>query len=99
MSSHTPGPWIVTEDYGTHVIRGADAERTEGGVTYSFRDYVASTWGGPNEADARLIAAGPEILKVLEMVRATLPHIGGNEMSVHNMLKDIDAAIAKAVQP
>jgi hypothetical protein len=54
--SRTPGPWRLTTEDGANVIRQA---RTDGG----FEDYVASTWGGFNEADARLIAAAPELLE------------------------------------
>ena len=66
--AHTPGPWVVTEDMGSNIIRGTEEERAvEGlaGMTYKWRDYVASTWGGPHEANARLIAAAPDLLSVL----------------------------------
>jgi hypothetical protein len=35
-------------------------------------EYIASTWGGPNEANARLIAAAPELLAALELVVSKL---------------------------
>lgn len=37
-----------------------------------------------------------EALRVLRMVQATLPHIGGNFMSVHSMLNDIDSVLSQA---
>lgn len=92
MSAHTPGPWIVTEDCETRVIRGADVEQTEGGVTYSFRDYVASTWGGPHEANARLIAAAPELLVALQEIMADMESDFGTGYDY----KKARAAIAKA---
>lgn len=66
MSKHTPGPWIVTDDVSAHVIRGAEEPRKQGNVEFVFRDYVCSIWGGYHEADARLIAAAPELLEALE---------------------------------
>lgn len=88
MSGHTPGPWgAYVNNLNDVVIRKMFKDGTESHL-------IANCKSG--FANARLIAAAPELLKVLEMVQATLPHIGGNEMSVHNMLKDIEAAIAKA---
>jgi hypothetical protein len=65
---HTPGPWVATEDVGTHVIRGANVSHATAVGTYEFRDYVASTWGGPHEANARLISAAPELLDAVRLV-------------------------------
>lgn len=45
--------------------------------------------------DAKLIAAAPDLLKALQVIVATLPHIGGNERSVFSLLKDANNAIAK----
>lgn len=76
----TPGPWIVTQECGAHVIRGADLDRkSDSGVDYKWRDYVASTWGGENEANARLIASAPELLAALIYVQENVaddsPHM------------------------
>ena len=65
QAKHTPGPWQVTIDCGANVIRAAEKEVRDGVIAYMFSDYVASTWGGVNEANARLIAAAPELLEVL----------------------------------
>lgn len=70
--THTPGPWIVTKARGTedeicfHEIR--DAEH----IT------IASTWAGPHEANARLIARAPNMLAALRVIadwdKAPLTH-------------------------
>ena len=65
QAKHTPGPWQGTIDCGANVIRAAEKEVRDGVIAYMFSDYVASTWGGVNEANARLIAAAPELLEVL----------------------------------
>jgi hypothetical protein len=68
MNKFTPGPWEVTDETCAHVIRGADAPCVSNGTTFRFRPFVASIWGGYHEADARLIAAAPELLEALELV-------------------------------
>jgi hypothetical protein len=50
MSNHTPGPWNVN---GKQSIRGANSE------------YIARTNWQNGEANARLIAAAPELLEAL----------------------------------
>lgn len=55
MSAHTPGPWRTYRDSHVAVVSGTDEEDT-------FR-YVAQDM---SEADARLIAAAPELLKALD---------------------------------
>lgn len=58
-ATHTPGPWKVTEAKVTdgevcfHEIRGSDGAA------------LASTWAGPHEGNARLIATAPQLLEVL----------------------------------
>lgn len=63
MSKHTPGPWHVADMIGKeedetdfrlcfHAIKAGD-------------EFVSSTWAGPHIANARLIAAAPELLDAL----------------------------------
>jgi hypothetical protein len=65
-AQHTPGPWITTvriQDK-VHVLHGqmgpGVASRTIARVT------VRDSWRTEQEANARLIAAAPELLKELE---------------------------------
>jgi hypothetical protein len=89
MSAHTKGPWRFECDLKTHVIRQAlpDGE---------FDDYIATTWGGEREADARLIAAAPELLAALIGVlpEAEANFCGGDDAYV--LLVAARAAIEKA---
>jgi len=67
MSAHTPGPWSV------ELARGKDGEPCYYAVVapptaeHSWNP-VASTWGAANGANARLIAAAPDLLAALEEI-------------------------------
>lgn len=93
MSKHTPGPWSAEVD------RENDHEIN---IVSGNRPFVATAWPANHqedkeqEANARLIAAAPELLEALRIVRDTLPHINGNASSVNSLLKLTGAAIAKA---
>lgn len=85
MSRYTPGPWRMGE------------ARANGEVLiYGYRQIVASAIDMHREytaeANARLIAAAPELLEVLEEIVEML------ELGVDpwGALKDAHAAIAKA---
>lgn len=89
MNAHTPGPWFISYTHdGNTEIAIDDAPGINGQRDY---DLVTVTHGDPDElrANARLIAAAPELLAALEHVldRATMP----------GFLRDkVKAAIAKA---
>jgi len=97
MAAHTPGPWHVTKGPAPREIRADD-----GPYIASVYD-VAVTYGERN-ANARLIAAAPELLdRVMDAV-LVLEAIRENWGDDHpGLLKTIDeelpplrAAIAKA---
>lgn len=45
---------------------------------------------------ARLIARNAELEGLLQIVRDTIPHVGGNAASVNELVRRIDAARAEA---
>ena len=101
MSEYTPGPWRVSD--GDSFSGGSDvseppeyeyivlAERKTPSVIASFWDF---DWGDEAQANARLIAAAPDLLEALEMVRDADNDNGRKIPSLARA--KIDAAIAKA---
>jgi hypothetical protein len=85
VSKHSPGPWKWTrETVGRHVWRLLDAEGRA--VFWPVPDPRASAPGGmqstdincPNKDNASLIAAAPEMLKLLREV-----YEFGEDLSLH----------------
>jgi hypothetical protein len=88
MTEHTPGPWRTGDVFNTVFgpPNGTPAPRT-----------VATVARG-DKANARLIAAAPELLAALQEIHA-LDSVGGMAVVRFNRALDIArAAIAKAVQ-
>jgi len=64
MSKFTPGPWLITEQDPPE-IHGNDERRTVVCITTAPR---SNEW---NMADARLIAAAPEMYEALQLALDT----------------------------
>lgn len=101
MSKHTPGPWAYALEYGpsvTELPRITTVARCANYVIGLPSEYPGGNYrdgdpSGDEEADARLIAAAPELLEALELLTA------GIENSVSDTyipLVKARAAIAKA---
>jgi hypothetical protein len=96
---HTPGPWLI-DGTTVYALNGEETNRftcqVQGGhVAFRF-DKAVRTSTFEREANARLIAAAPELLEALEgMLRASVT--GGIEDAELNALEaKARAAIAKA---
>ncbi len=109
MSGHTPGPWMYDMGYTGAMIHQYDPNgyKTPIGCPRYIADvHQHTTDDGPaqSEADARLIAAAPELLEVLAEVEALTE--GAHDyatdtgpscwIDVHGLVVEIRAAIAKA---
>ena len=70
MSEHTPGPWTLKElhgevytDHGSDWLFGPDGKPI---IHFHPGDYDSEAWYEFEDANARLIAAAPELLAALE---------------------------------
>lgn len=89
MSKHTPGPWTVHDDTDISGIENDPENKCIGSVDVAH--VYLRTVPGRHEANARLIAAAPDLLAVLQDVLSTWD--SGSEAFP---ISDIRAAIAKA---
>ncbi len=97
MAGHTPGPWTVSPLNGRDVgpVRAFTFEGTD---VQQLQSVALVRARAESDANARLIAAAPELLAALKTVKPWfelwLPDaIGPAEQ---NLLRLVDAAIAKA---
>lgn len=88
-SKHTPGPWKYK--LGPPVVLRSERATTTapGGTVYAEGDHsrlvVASFT--LNEANARLIAAAPDMYMVLEILRDGLPRGPQKQLAINALLK------------
>ena len=97
MSKHTPGPWILSGPMGTGHLHGREPEFRVYAHRTLFLEVCADPDGyahGENEANARLIAAAPELLETLREVRKQARH-PDYDWSL-DLQREVDAVIAKA---
>lgn len=68
--THTPGPWTI---FGTFNVRGANGRgvATTGGINDGR---IADGGFAENSANARLIAAAPDLLEALKFARQIIGH-------------------------
>lgn len=94
---HTPGPWFVTGSMTKYV-----EARIPGGLIQEVAacgpTEADGGYGPQQQANAKLIAAAPDLLAELTVLRDTLPHVGLPAATRVEMLRRIEAAIAKATQ-
>lgn len=104
MNKHTPGEWKVDVSF-PHIIHagfrdnGSFIERVM--VCNVVRTPGSPEWGISKDnqlANARLIAAAPELLAALESLYETIRNyeIDMDTYPHHNMMEEARAAIAKA---
>ena len=92
MSAHTKGPWVISGGGSLHLsVLSQDDEQTIADVWFIRRD--------PEEgnANARLIAAAPELLEALRLMLARHIDVDGTDGRWETEAKDAAyAAIRKA---
>lgn len=94
MKTHTPGPWEL-HSWGDASFEVLASETTVCNVP-GFDDDTADA--GRAEADARLIAAAPELLEALIAAKGTIEYLLANSDNgpAENCIEILAAAIAKA---
>ncbi len=92
MSKHTPGPWSATfEDYRWVIdCQGEFGPKKALAVTAGFYP--------KNEANARLIAAAPELLEALKVSRAAIAE-ACEGMTVGERFTNAGQALLDALEP
>lgn len=97
MPKHTPGPWKVSDDVDETVWVSAKAQdNVICDIVGRIWDFEAKTSQITDEdiANARLIAAAPEMLEALENIVWSLDHL--DDIDIRNQKESILNAIAKA---
>jgi hypothetical protein len=101
MSAHTPGPWKAGRNSAYWEVC-TERHRLEKGIPYSVADVCASDPnnpdGGLQEANARLIAAAPDLLEALIHMVSVAERDGWQTATTGRQLFlwDAKVAIAKA---
>ena len=88
--NHTPGPWKVDSEGPPYVVVMSEVSDSGCGLKYAV-----AVGGGNEEANARLIAAAPTMLEVLEEVEECSRYWSEYDVPIglHDRIK---AAIAEA---
>lgn len=90
---HTPGPWLVRQPGGTVVITPSGDGRTFSEVART----VSGSLNSERHANARLIAAAPDLLEALtEALDSERRRRDAGETYVVSVITQMEAAIAKA---
>lgn len=92
MTTHTPGPWTNERSGNYWSILGPDRNLHGYGITSSPVASIVQT-SPEAQANARLIAAAPELLAVVRYALAHCNPTTGREREWDDM---VDAALAKA---
>jgi hypothetical protein len=96
MSKHTPGPWVARHDGngGNFWLKAPNGKYIISGCGCCDSPYLPSD--NP-DADARLIAAAPELLEALEKMRSVFLDMDGTHGWAEQAATEAaDAAIRKA---
>lgn len=93
MSNHTPGPWLHVE--GTHFVGTDDADTQTICYTDDHRNRRKRSQA-EHEANARLIAAAPELLEALKGLINVCTHPQSTKADMKQIAREARAAIAKA---
>lgn len=104
MTTHTDGPWLVREGFSTDTFevyprRGGKPEIGSWAELATVRSDYGNDAGdtAEGEANARLIAAAPDLLEVVKAFEAFYP--SGINPYLDEASNKARAALAKAIPP
>lgn len=86
-TKHTPGPWEIERGYSTIIKSIGPCVPDE---------YAGSAWLEVSDADARLIAAAPDLLRALSDLIETITAPYASELETRLAIKDAKIEISKA---
>lgn len=86
MSEHTPGPWRQNPDDSRFIETDEDAPANVARVLWI---------GDRKEADARLIAAAPKLLRLVRKSRALLVGYDVPDVEGNAFIEELEAVIAE----
>ena len=90
MNKHTPGPWRVVDSWNDYMVEGQNGEE----IIWQDGPHNTPTI---NKANARLIAAAPDLLEALEsMLQSFLITQSLDDYPIDAPCNKARAAIAKA---
>lgn len=97
MSKHTPGPWIWADGYCGLFGAGPNNEV----LSYAAYEGMWLSHGAKRDANARLIAAAPDLLKAAKLVlawrEAEEDHSEADAYERMNMRSESEKAIRAAI--
>jgi len=98
MSKHTPGPWVI--DHETRPVEICVVYHTNHPNSFVYIRGALGYWDADkdeNMANAKLIAAAPELLEALQLMVGTFLDTEGSHSQCEDDATDVArAAIAKA---
>lgn len=95
-AQHTPGPWTA-QNNGRDIISIQHSNNDPGAISMTLAKVTARmTWRSQAEANARLIAAAPDLLEALKACDKAMSYM--SEYDIPITLPDmVKAAITKAI--
>lgn len=99
QATHTPGPWVAV---GNSEVHDRPTEYDKDGSRTGETPNLVAALGYPHHdaptlaANARLIAAAPELLEALRWAVETIDEAGGMDPDDRGAIAQCRAAIAKA---
>ena len=99
-TKHTPGPWVVDPDSPTDISPADDLRLGIASICHA--DEAGGRWefGRQSKANAKLIAAAPDLLEALIKLHESLESLNESGDAGQMVADDVEtarAAIAKAI--